>query len=405
MAIPSNRGQNMTISPIRSLIPYARKAKAEGKQVFHLNIGQPDIPTPPQAMDAVRAVQDQIISYGPSEGLFTLREKVAGYFNKFDAHVTGEDIYVTTGASEAILFTLFATCDVNDEVIIPEPFYANYLGFAETSSIKIVPVTTHIEEAFGLPGPEAFERLITPRTRAIMLCNPGNPTGQLYSDFQLRQILDLCKKNEIFLIVDEVYREFCYDQKFTSILSIDGGEEHVIVIDSISKVFSSCGARVGFLITKNENIRKIVLKYAQLRLCPPYLGQVLAEACYEYGHDYIEAAKQEYARRREVLYEGLNRIEGLQAYKPAAAFYNIVELPVDNANKFCQWLLSDFSHEGKTVMLAPADGFYFSENVGKSQVRIAYILNENHLSTALECLKLGLEQYHDLVMQPISSKI
>ena len=389
----------MTISPIRSLIPFARQAKAIGRNVFHLNIGQPDIPTPPQAMEAIRAVRDRVISYGPSEGLFSLREVVAGYFNKFDAHVTADDIYVTTGASEAILFTLFATCDINDEVIIPEPFYANYLGFAETSSIKIVPITTRIEDAFDLPAPEEFNKLITQRTKAIMLCNPGNPTGQLYSAHQLRQILELCKKNNLFVIGDEVYREFCYDNYFTSILSVDGGEDHVIVIDSISKVFSSCGARIGYLITKNEEIRKTVLKYAQLRLCPPYLGQVLAEACYEYGHDYIEEAKSEYARRREVLYHGLNSIDGIQAYKPSAAFYNIVGLPVPDATAFCKWMLSEFNYNGNTVMLAPADGFYFSDDVGQSQVRIAYILNESHLTQALECLQLGLKQYQELSVE------
>lgn len=400
MVHPSHRGLNMTLSPIRSLLPFARKAKKEGRNVFHLNIGQPDIPTPPQAMEAIRAVKDRIISYGPSEGLPSLRALVAQYFNKFDAHVTADDIYVTTGASEAILFTLFATCDVGDEVIIPEPFYANYLGFAETSSIKIVPITTHIEEAFGLPSPEAFEQLITPRTRAIMLCNPGNPTGQLYTADQLNKILDLCKRHNLFMVVDEVYREFCYDTNFTSILSVEGGEDHVIVIDSISKVFSSCGARIGYLITKNEDIRNTVLKYAQLRLCPPYLGQVLAEACYRYGHDYIEEAKIEYAKRREVLYSGLNSIDGIKAYKPTAAFYNIVELPVPNATEFCKWMLSDFNHNGNTVMLAPAGGFYFSEHVGASQVRIAYILNENHLQQALECLQVGLKQYHKMVLQP-----
>lgn len=400
MVHPSHRGLNMTLSPIRSLLPFARKAKKEGRNVFHLNIGQPDIPTPPQAMEAIRAVKDNIISYGPSEGLPSLRALVAQYFNKFDAHVTPEDIYVTTGASEAILFTLFATCDVGDEVIIPEPFYANYLGFAETSSINIVPITTYIEEAFDLPSPEAFEQLITPRTRAIMLCNPGNPTGQLYTADQLKKILDLCQRHHLFMVVDEVYREFCYDSSFTSILSIDGGEQNVIVIDSISKVFSSCGARIGYLITKNEDIRNTVLKYAQLRLCPPFLGQVLAEACYQYGHDYIEEAKTEYTRRREVLYSGLNSIDGIKAYKPTAAFYNIVELPVPDATEFCKWLLSDFNHKGNTVMLAPAGGFYFSDHVGESQVRIAYILNEIHLQQALECLQVGLKQYQKMVLQP-----
>jgi aspartate aminotransferase len=399
----ANRGLNMTLSPIRSLIPYARQAKAKGKKVYHLNIGQPDIVTPPQAMEAVRAIRENVISYGPSEGLFSLREKVAVYYEKFDAHLKVEDIFVTTGASEAILFTLFATCDVGDEVIVPEPFYANYLGFAETSSVQLVPVSTFIEDSFSLPATSAFEQLITPRTKAIMLCNPGNPTGQLYSRDDLLEIVQLAKKHKIYLIVDEVYREFCYDKAFTSVLSFADAEQNVIVIDSISKVYSSCGARVGYLITRNEEVRESVLKYAQLRLCPPYLGQVLAEACYDFGTAYIDEAREEYRQRREVLFNGLSEIEGLKFYKPAAAFYNIVELPVEDSTAFCKWLLSDFSSNGATIMLAPADGFYFNRNLGKSQVRIAYILNQNHLRHALECLSEALEIYKTINKRPALS--
>ena len=394
----------MALSPIRSLLPYARKAKAEGNHVFHLNIGQPDIPTPPQALEAVRAVKDLVISYGPSEGLLELREKVAQYYTKFDAQLRVDDIYVTTGASEAILFTLFATCDVDDEIIIPEPFYANYLGFAETSSIRIVPVTSKIEEEFHLPSTEKFETLITPKTKAIMLCNPGNPTGQLYSKQELEKILALAKKYNIYLIVDEVYREFCYDDKFTSILSLKGGDENVIVIDSISKVFSSCGARVGFLISRNEEVRESVLKYAQLRLCPPYLGQILAMACYDFGQEYINEAREEYRRRREVLYRGLKNIDGLTFYKPAAAFYNIVDLPVDDSTEFCKWLLSEYSSNSCTVMLAPGNGFYFNRIHGRSQVRIAYILNESNLEQALDILQGAMMAYPGIISPSMISK-
>lgn len=396
MPIHSKRGETLGHSPIRVLMPYARKAKAEGKHVFHLNIGQPDIETPPQALEAIRNSTEPIIPYGPSEGLPSLRTRVAHYYSKLNIKIKSDDIFVTTGASEAILFALFSCCDEFDEVIIPEPFYANYIGFGHTSSIKIVPIPSSIETEFALPTIDKFEELITPKTKAIFLCNPGNPTGCLYSESELSQLMELVKKYDLFLIVDEVYREFCYDEKFTSVLSFDEVSEHIIVIDSISKVFSSCGARIGFLITKNISIQKIVEKYAQLRLCPPYYGQKLAEVCYDYADEYIPRAKAEYYKRREVLYTGLKSIEGVNCYKPRAAFYNMTELPVKDANHFCHWLLESFSHEGKTVMLAPGSGFYFHRAYGLNQVRIAYILNEFDLATSLNCLAESLKSYKKL---------
>lgn len=397
----SERGRLLTQSPIRSLIPFARKAKAQGKEVIHLNIGQPDIETPAEALEAIRNIDNGIISYGPSEGLPSLRKIVATYLNGFEAEVTMEDVFVTTGASEAIIFTLFSCCDYGDEVIIPEPFYANYLGFAEQASVEIVPVTTFIEDGFQLPDASHFEKLITPKTKAIFLCNPGNPTGQLYSKEDLKQIVDLALQHNLFLIVDEVYREFCYDRPFTSVLSFQEAKENVIVIDSISKVFSSCGARVGCLITKNAGVKISVVKYAQLRLCPPYIGQVLAEACFNYGDEYIQKSKEEYLKRRTVLYNRLNAIEGINAYLPTAAFYNIINLPFDDVTPFCKWLLTDFDIDNTTIMLAPADGFYFNQELGKSQVRIAYIVNEEKLNKSMDILEAAIPVYQKLIAKVV----
>lgn len=393
MLNPSSRALDIGASPIRSLLPFADAAKREGKHIFHLNIGQPDIKTPELALKQISDLREPIVGYGPSEGLPILRDTVAKYYDKFEAQITMENVYVTTGASEAILFTLLATCDNGDEVIIPEPFYANYLGFAHLTNVNIVPLTTHLEEEFALPAVRAFEGLITPKTKAIFLCNPGNPTGQLYAADQLAELMSIVKRHKLFLIVDEVYREFCYDQVFTSVLSFKGVEEHVIVIDSISKVFSSCGARIGYLITKNIALLQAVVKYAQLRLCPPYFGQQLALACYQEADQYIEEAKQAYQARREVLYGHLQHLQGANFYKPMAAFYNIVQLPVDDAEQFCKWMLTDFEQNGNTVMLAPAQGFYFNKPLGKQQVRIAYILNNKDLDKAMSCLTLALSQY------------
>jgi len=391
--LPSKRGLDIGASPIRSLLPYAREAKKNGKHIYHLNIGQPDIETPSKALEVLRNLDTDVVAYGPSEGLPALRDTVAQYYNKFDGGLQAENIYVTTGASEAILFALLATCDANDEVIIPEPFYANYLGFAHLANVNIKPITTRLEDEFALPNSNAFESLISSKTKAIILCNPGNPTGQLYTRTELERIAEIVKKHNIFLIVDEVYREFCYDDEFHSVLTFPNIKENVIVIDSVSKVFSACGARVGYLISKNNKILDVVNKYAQLRLCPPYHGQMLALACYEDANEYVALAKKEYALRRDVLYNNLTQIKGLEFYKPKAAFYNIIGLPIEDANHFCKWLLTDFSHKGASVMLAPADGFYANKSIGKSQARLAYILNRNDLNNAMECLSIALDQY------------
>jgi len=391
--VSSLRGRNLSESPIRHLIPYANEAKAQGKHVFHLNIGQPDIQTPESARQAVKNLEQKIIKYGPSDGLPELKGVVANYYSKFNADLDPSNIYVTTGASEAIMFALLACCDNNDELIIPEPFYANYLGFSHLANVKIKPVTTTIENSFALPSIESFEKSITPSTKAILLCNPGNPTGQLYAKSDLIELAKLVKAKNLFLVVDEVYKEFCYDDEFTSVLSLDGIEEHVIVIDSISKVFSSCGARVGFLISKNKSILSSVNKYAQLRLCPPHYGQVLAIECYKNGQAYINSALEEYRLRRTILFEELGKIDDIKYYKPPAAFYNMVELPIEDAEHFCKWLLTDFNYDNQTLMLAPGDGFYYNKALGKSTVRIAYILNQEDLKKAIHCLKLGLLDY------------
>lgn len=392
--VGSKRGNLLPWSPIRSLMPFARQAKSEGVAILHLNIGQPDIPTPPSALQKLKEDHVPIIEYGPSEGLESLRNAVADYYRSFAPSIEFEDVYVTTGASEAINFALMATCDLGDEVIIPEPFYANYLGFSTISGVKVVAVTSKIDEQFALPKISDFEAKITDKTKAILLCNPGNPTGQLYTKEDLESLLQLVVEKNFFLIVDEVYREFCYDGKFHSVLNFSGFEDHVIVIDSVSKVFSSCGARVGFLVTKNRNIQESVLKFAQMRLCPPYFGQKLAEYCYQYIGNYIQDARKEYIKRRALLYSGLQEIEGAIYYKPQAAFYNIVELPIDDSEKFCKWLLTDFRMDNCSVMMAPASGFYFNAEKGKRQVRIAYVLNNEKLSKAMTCLKYALKEYN-----------
>ncbi len=395
MPTTSNRGMQIGASPIRSLLPYARQAKNDGVHIYHLNIGQPDIETPLAARRYLAADDEPIIGYGPSEGLPELRTAIADYYQKFDGGLTSEDVLVTTGASEAILFTMMSCLDHGSQVIIPEPFYANYIGFSAMSGVDIVPITSTIDTQFTLPTIEEFEQIITDKTKAIFLCNPGNPTGQLYDKAQLQALSDLVKKYDLFLIVDEVYKEFVYDGEFTSVLSLPQIEDHVIVIDSISKVFSACGARVGCLITKNAAVKSSVLKYAQLRLCPPFHGQKLALACYAGTDHYIQSAIQTYQKRREILFNALSEIEGVTCYKPKAAFYNIAALPVDDAEDFCRWLLTDFRVNKSTLMLAPANGFYFNKSLGKSEVRIAYILNKEDLTIAIDILSKALIAYKE----------
>ena len=389
----SNRGKEVIHSPIRSLLPYARKAKSEGAHVYHLNIGQPDIVTPPEALEALKQFEDDIIPYGASEGSEELRKVVRDYYCENVAEVEENNIYVTTGASEAILFILFSCFESGEEIVIPEPFYANYIGFAQVSEVNLVPVTSHIGASFSLPKSEDFIAQITPRTKAIFLCNPGNPTGNMYSREELEEIAQLVKEHDLFLIVDEVYREFCYEEDFTSILKIPDLEKHVVVIDSVSKVFSACGSRIGFLVSRNDELLASILKYAQLRLCPPMIGQHIATACFRNRMSYLVKVKEEYNRRRLYLYERLSAIEGVTCYKPKAAFYIMAGLPVDDSSKFCKWLLSDFRHEGSTVMLAPGNGFYLSEGMGRNQVRIAFVLGLEDLEKAMDCLERALEVY------------
>lgn len=394
----SQRGDQVSASPIRSLVPYARSAEREGKKIYYLNIGQPDIKTPANALEALRSFDEKIIKYGPSEGIFSLRNQLKDYYKRFDINIKADDVYVTTGASEAIAFTLFSAFDIGDEVIIPEPFYANYIGFTQMSGVNIIPITSTIENEFSLPSIEEFEKAIGPKTKAIFLCNPSNPTGQLYSKEELTKLSELVKTKNIYLIVDEVYREFCYEKEFYSVLNLTNINDQTIVIDSISKVFSSCGARVGYLVTRNEKLKEVIEKYAQMRLCPPMIGQRLAEACYESFGTYIPDVKEEYRKRRNYLYERLSTIENVVTYKPQAAFYNIVDLPIDDSMKFCKWMLQDFSYKDQSVMMAPATGFYSNQEIGKTQVRIAYVLSVDKLKHAIDCLEKGLAIYQSTVL-------
>ncbi len=393
----SQRGDEMTQSPIRSLIPYARRAKEEGVQVYHLNIGQPDIETPAAAIASLNDYDHTVIEYGASEGATDLREVVRDYYCDNVSQIDLSDIYVTTGASEAISFTLFSCFDSGEEVIIPEPFYANYIGFSHTSGVRLVPVTSSIDTGFSLPSPKAFEQQLTDKTKAIFLCNPGNPTGNLYSANELREIAKIVKKHDLFLIVDEVYREFCYDDQFQSVLDLKGLEDHVVVIDSISKVFSACGSRIGFVVSRNKSVMNNILKYAQLRLCPPMIGQHVAQACFLDRSSYLKEVKAEYNRRRLYLYERLSKMEGVKSYLPKAAFYIMTELPIDDATAFCTWLLSDFRMNGQTIMMAPGDGFYLNQEHGKRQVRIAFVLGIRELTKAMDIFEQALKEYQAVV--------
>ncbi len=396
----------MPPSPIRKLVPFAEKAIKEGKKIFHLNIGQPDILTPHEMIDAIRNIDIKVIEYSHSAGIESYRKNLTGYYRKNGINIDYTEIMITTGGSEAILFAMMSCLDPGDEIIIPEPFYANYNGFATTSGINIKPVTSHIKNGFALPSMEEFETLITTKTKAIIICNPNNPTGYLYSREELEMLGSICKKHDLYLFADEVYREFCYDGKeHFSVLNLAGLEQNVVVVDSISKRYSACGARIGALITRNKEVFNTALKFAQARLSPPTLGQIAANAALQVGDEYFDAVKTEYIARRNYIVEALNKIPGVVCPNPGGAFYTIAQLPVKDTDIFCQWLLESFSYEGKTVMLAPASGFYATTGFGKNEVRIAYVLNLDDLKQAIKCLEKALEVYPEKVATKENSMV
>ncbi|MCK0131051.1 pyridoxal phosphate-dependent aminotransferase [Flavobacteriaceae bacterium F08102] len=392
----SHKGANMPQSPIRKLVPYAEAAYKKGKTVYHLNIGQPDIKTPVVALDAVKVHSLDILAYTRSEGSDAYREKIAAYYAKHDIIVDKSDIIVTTGGSEALLFAFGSTMDTGDEVIIPEPFYANYNGFSISSGVNVVPVISKIDDNFALPPIEEFEKLITPKTKAILICNPGNPTGYLYSKEEIKKLAEIVKKHNLFLIADEVYREFVYDgEEHYSILQEPGLEDYAIVIDSVSKRYSMCGARIGCIVSKNKEVIATALKFAQARLSPPTLAQIASEAALDTPQQYFDDVISEYVSRRNTLIEELEKIDGVKIGKPKGAFYCIVELPVKNSDDFAQWLLEEFDINGETIMVAPAGGFYSTPGVGLNQIRIAYVLNKESLIKAVHILKEALKVYKD----------
>ena len=390
----STKGQRMPESPIRKLVPFAEDAKKKGTEVIHLNIGQPDIKTPEVALEAIRNFEPEVVAYSHSAGFQSYREGLATYYKNVGLQVEYQNILVTTGGSEAITISLNSIMDEGDEIIIPEPFYANYNGFSTSAGVIVKPITSSIDSGFALPSISEFEKLINPKTKAILICNPGNPTGYLYSQEELNSLKELVLKHDLFLIADEVYREFAYDgKKHISVLELDGLDQHSIVIDSVSKRYSMCGARVGCIVSKNKEFIATALKFAQARLSPPTFGQVAGEAALKTPSTYFTEVIEEYVERRDLLIEGLNAIEGVLCPKPSGAFYCIAQLPVDDADVFAQWLLEDFSWENKTVMVAPAAGFYSTSEIGKQQIRIAYVLNTSALKDAIRILEEALKVY------------
>ena len=397
MPVISKRGVEIPSSPIRKLTPLANNAKARGIKVYHLNIGQPDLPTPESALDAVRHVDRKVLEYSPSQGFLSLRKKLADYYLKYRIELSPDDIIVTSGGSEAVLFAFLSCLNPGDEIIIPEPAYANYMAFAVSAGAVIKTVPSSIETGFALPPVEKFEELITDRTKAILICNPNNPTGYLYSRAEMNQIRDLVMKYDLYLFSDEVYREFIYTgSPYISALNLDGIENNVVLVDSVSKRYSECGIRIGALVTRNADVRRAVMKFCQARLSPPLLGQIVAEESIEGTEEYAADVYEEYVERRKCLVDGLNRIEGVYSPIPMGAFYTVASLPVDDADKFCEWCLSDFDYEGETVMMAPASGFYSTPGMGKNEVRIAYVLKKEDLQRALFILEKALEQYNSL---------
>jgi aspartate aminotransferase len=390
----SAKGAQMPSSPIRKLVPYSNAAKAAGKHVYHLNIGQPDIASPKSALDAVRSIDRKLIEYSDSDGFLSYRKGLASYYSHVGIPMDVADIMVTTGGSEALIIGFMTAMDAGDEVIIPEPFYANYNGFATMGGVVVKPITAHIEDEFALPPVEEFEKQITPKTKAILICNPGNPTGSLYSQEDLTRLAALAVKHDLFLFADEVYREFCYDGATPyACMNLKGAEQHVIMVDSVSKRYSMCGARIGALITRNKAFMANAMKFAQARLSPPTLGQIAGEAALQTPQSYFDAVVSEYVERRNVLVDGLNAIPGVMCPKPAGAFYAMAKLPIDNADRFCQWMLEEFALDNETVMMAPGTGFYSTAGEGTNQVRMAYVLKVNDLRKAVKCLAEGLKVY------------
>jgi len=389
----SQRGQQMPASPIRKLVPFAETAKKKGIRVFHLNIGQPDIETPKMALDAVRHFDFKVLEYSHSAGNESYRRKLAAYYRRMGIDVDHQQIIITTGGSEAILFGFMSCLDAGDEVIIPEPFYANYNGFAVEAGVVIKPLTSSIGNGFALPSATAFENLITPRTRAIVICNPNNPTGYLYGREEMETLRDIVIRHGLYLMSDEAYRDFCYSGVHTSAMNLKGAEENVLMMDTISKRYSACGGRIGALVTRNQAVLDSVIKFAQARLSPPSFAQILGEAATDLPADYFDATRQEYLQRRDLLVSRLNRMPGVCCPNPGGAFYAMASLPVDDTDVFCQWLLESFSYREQTVMLAPAAGFYGTKGLGKKEVRLAYVLNTGDLSLAMDCLEKALQEY------------
>lgn len=399
----SQRARSLPASPIRKLVPFADAAKQRGIRVFHLNIGQPDIATPPQFWAAIRNAELEVLAYSPSAGIDSLREEIQSYYARLGHDLQEQQVLVTTGASEALSFVFTALMNPGDEVIVPEPFYANYMSFTLGKDAKVVPVTSSLENNFGLPHVEDFEKKITPHTKAILICNPGNPTGVLYPREALLRLQEIAQKHDLFIIADEVYREFAYDgNQHTSCLSLQGCEQNVIVVDSISKRFSACGARIGCVISRNDELMSLVLKQAQARLSPPTLGQIGAAEVYKLPSSYYAEVATEYASRRDLLKAALDRMEGVVCPEINGAFYAMVHLPVDDAEKFCQWILEDFNHQGSTVMMAPGGGFYATPGLGQHEVRIAYVLNREDLSAAMDCLAMALQVYPGRIANPLA---
>ncbi len=394
MPYVSERGTIMPASPIRRLVPLANVAKEKGVKVYHLNIGQPDVPTPREGIAALESIDRSILEYSPSEGLLSLRQKLCQYYKKFSIDVDVDDIIVTTGGSEAVLFAFMACLDPGDEIIVPEPAYANYMAFAISAGAKIITVPSSIDEGFALPPVEKFEELITSRTKGILICNPNNPTGYLYTMKEMLQIRDLVKKHDLFLFSDEVYREFCYTgAPYISAFHLPDIENQVVLIDSVSKRYNECGIRIGALITKHKQLKQNVMKFCQARLSPPLLGQIVAEASIDTSSEYMLATYNEYVERRKFLIDEINKIPGCYSPIPMGAFYTVARLPVDDADKFCEWCLRDFQYEGKTVFMAPASGFYTTPGMGRDEVRIAYVLEKSELAVAMKVLSEALKAY------------